>query len=261
MYLPERIQALVGDASYTCDSIGKSGAAVLCYPEAVLKIAPYEEKFEKSVEMLRWLQGRLPVPQVLCVMTEGGMQYLLMSRMPGKMSCDREFIRDNDCLAQLLANAIKMLWTVDTTHCPRVRTLEDDLAEARQSVAEGLVDVEDCEPETFAPGGFRDPEELLHWLEENKPELEPVFSHGDLCLPNVFVEDGCISGFIDLGDCGVSDKWRDIALCYRSLHHNVAGRYASEPNPDFDPDILFEKLGITPDREKLRYYILLDELF
>jgi hypothetical protein len=81
MYLPEKIQALVGDASYTCDSIGKSGAAVLCYPEAVLKIAPYEEKFEKSVEMLRWLQGRLPVPQVLCAMTEGGMQYLLMSRI------------------------------------------------------------------------------------------------------------------------------------------------------------------------------------
>ena len=31
MYLPEKIQALVGDASYTCDSIGKSGAAVLCW--------------------------------------------------------------------------------------------------------------------------------------------------------------------------------------------------------------------------------------
>ena len=30
---------------------------------------------------------------------------------------------------------------------------------------------------------------------------------------------------------------------------------------DFSPDTLFEKLGVEKDPEKLRYYILLDELF
>ena len=261
MYIPKPIRQIVGSAPYTCDSIGRSGAAVLCYPDMVLKIAPSEKNFEKSVEMLRWLEGRLPVPKVLCAMTEGEKQYLLMSRIPGKMSCHRDYTRDPDRLAQLLADAIRLLWQVDISQCPRQRTLEDDLAEARMRVEKGLVDMEDCEPETFGPGGFQDPEDLLQWLEENKPELEPAFSHGDLCLPNVFVEDGRIAGFIDLGDCGISDKWRDIALCYRSLKHNVSGRYAAEPNPDFDPDILFEKLGVEPNREKLRYYILLDELF
>lgn len=261
MDLPEKVRELVGDKPYTCDTIGKSGAAVLCYRDAVLKIAPKEENFEKSVEMLRWLQGKLPVPKVLCAMTEGDMQYLLMSRVPGKMSCDREYTQDPDRLAQFLADALNMLWRVDISDCPKVRTLEGDLKEARKRVTAGLIDVDDCEPETFAPGGFESPEDLLQWLEENKPELEPVFSHGDLCLPNIFVEDGHVAGFIDLGDCGVSDQWRDIALCYRSLQHNVSGRYASEPNPNFDPDVLFEKLGIAPNREKLRYYILLDELF
>lgn len=261
MYLPEKVRELVGGGPYTCDNIGKSGAAVLCYRDAVLKIAPQEESFEKIVEMLRWLEGKLPVPKVLCALTEGEKQYLLMSRVPGKMSCDREYTRDPDGLAQLLADAIKMLWQVDITDCPKARTLEDDLLEARQRIHEGLVDIADCEPETFAPGGFKDPEDLLQWLEDHKPELEPVLSHGDLCLPNVFFEDGQVVGFIDLGDCGVSDKWRDIALCHRSLRHNIAGRYAENPDPDFDPDILFEKLGIQPDREKLRYYVLLDELF
>ena len=32
-------------------------------------------------------------------------------------------------------------------------------------------------------------------------------------------------------------------------------------NCDFDPELLFKALGIEPDREKLRYYTLLDELF
>lgn len=261
MYVPEPIRAITGDAPYTCDSVGKSGAAVLCFENMVLKIGPREAKFDASVEMLRWLQGRLPVPEVLCAMTEGEKQYLLMSRVPGKMSCDREFTKDPHVLAQRLADALRMLWCVDVSDCPKERRLEDDLLEARQRIDEGLVDMDDVEPETFGPGGFEDPEALLRWLEENKPPLEPVLSHGDLCLPNVFLKDGSVSGFIDLGDCGISDKWRDIALCHRSLHHNVCGSYAAEPDPDFDPDILFEMLGIEPDREKLRYYKLLDELF
>ena len=32
-------------------------------------------------------------------------------------------------------------------------------------------------------------------------------------------------------------------------------------HPDSDPDMLSDALGIEPDRENLRYYILLDELF
>lgn len=261
MYLPEKLRKLVGDAPYTCDNIGKSGSAVLCYPDAVLKIQPAEPRFARDVEMMRWLEGRLPVPKVLCAITEGGKQYLLMSRVRGKMACDPAFTADPDELAGMLADALKMLWRVDISGCPKARTLEDDLLEARERVTAGMIDIDDCEPETFAPGGFESPEALLQWLEDNKPELEPVFSHGDLCLPNVFFADGQVSGFIDLGDCGISDKWRDIALCHRSLRHNISGHYAKEPNPDFDPDILFEKLGIVPNREKLRYYVLLDELF
>lgn len=261
MYIPQSVAALVGDAPFTTDRIGKSGAAVLCYPEAVLKIMPPDEGFADHIAMLNWLDGRLPVPKVLAAATEGGMQYLLMSRIHGKMACDRSFTQDTERLAAMLADALRLLQSVDTTGCPVVHTLEKDLAEAEYRVAHGLVDVEDCEPETFAPGGFRDPEALLHWLQVNKPEEERVFCHGDLCLPNVFFEGEKISGFIDLGDCGIRDKYRDIALCHRSLRHNVSGRYAAAPNPDFDPDILFHKLGIAPDPEKLRYHVLLDELF
>jgi kanamycin kinase/aminoglycoside 3'-phosphotransferase-3 len=66
---------------------------------------------------------------------------------------------------------------------------------------------------------------------------------------------------IDLGDAGIADRWRDIALCWRSLRRNFDGSYGGMVYPDFNPDLLLEKLGIPVDREKLQYYILLDELF
>lgn len=50
-------------------------------------------------------------------------------------------------------------------------------------------------------------------------------------------------------------------LYYRSLKHNFEGKYGGQKYENFNPDILFEKLGMEPDWEKIRYYILLDELF
>lgn len=261
MYFPKELRALVGDAPYTMESIGKSGSCVLCFEDAVLKIEPQTHGFEAHVSMMRWLDGKLPVPKVLYARQEDGMQYLLMSRVPGKMACDPEYTRDPALLAQQLSDALKALWQVDISHCPKVHRLEDDLALARLRVENQLIDMDDVEPETFSEDGFESPAQLLQWLEENQPPVEPVLSHGDFCLPNIFFENGRLSGIIDLGDTGISDKWRDIALCWRSLKHNIAGRYATVPDPDFSADLLFEKLGIEPNREKLRYYLLLDELF
>ena len=88
-----------------------------------------------------------------------------------------------------------------------------------------------------------------------------MISHGDFCLPNIFFEGNRLSGLIDLGHGGVGDRYLDIALCYRSLKHNFDGTYGGKVYEDFDPDGLFVHLGIEPNREKIRYYLLLDELF
>lgn len=108
---------------------------------------------------------------------------------------------------------------------------------------------------------FENAQALLDWLIQNKPEEELVFTHGDFCLPNIFAKGDEISSFFDLGRAGVADKYQDIAICYRSLKHNFEGKYGGQKYENFNPDILFEKLGMEPDWEKIRYYILLDELF
>ena len=102
---------------------------------------------------------------------------------------------------------------------------------------------------------------LLNWLVDNKPKKELVLSHGDFCLPNIFINNDKISGFIDLGRIGIGDKWNDIALCYRSIKWNAKGRYGGNGYPKLNPDMLFDALEIETNYEKIEYYTLLDELF
>ena len=264
--LPSPIQTLISGQSYETDSMGKSGAGVFVFDDFVLKILDAHDKQickqnNLSVQVMRWLDGRLPVPKVICYESDNDFQYLLMSRITGKMSCDEYYLEHPRELCRLLAQAFRMLWSVDVTGCPRERTIENELEEAKYRVENNLVDLEDAEPDTFGENGFENPKALLDWLQTHKPEYEPVLSHGDFCLPNIFLKDNKVSGFIDLGATGIGDKWRDIALCYRSLKHNVDGTWGSKIYPDVNPDLLLEELGIEPNNEKIRYYILLDELF
>ena len=259
--VPDTIGKLIAGKAFRMDDTGMSGSRIMIFDEMVLKVVPYRDENADTVRVMRWLQDKLPVPRVICDEKYSGFQYLLMSKIPGKMCCDASLMAHPQELVDLLAEALRMLWKTDITGCPRHRTIDRELAEARRRVENHLVDQDNAEPETFGEGGFRNPEELLGWLETHRPGYEPVLSHGDFCLPNIFVDRGRVSGFIDLGDTGVGDKWRDIALCYRSLKHNYDGTYGGRVYPDFCPDMLFEALGIAPDWNKIRYYILMDELF
>ena len=105
------------------------------------------------------------------------------------------------------------------------------------------VDCENWEEDT----PFKDPRELYDFLKTEKPEEELVFSHGDLGDSNIFVKDGKVSGFIDLGRSGRADKWYDIAFCVRSIREDIGEEQYVE--------LFFDLLGIKPDWEKIKYYI------
>lgn len=262
LLIPDKIKKLIAGKKYTIDDMGKSGSTILLFEDCVLKILDsrlHDE--ESSVEVLNWLKGKLPVPEVLAFEKNGDYQYLLMTRIPGVMSCSEYYMEHPEELLPLLAQALKMLWATDISDYPKIRDFDTELRAARYRVENNLVDIDDAEPDTFGKNGFENPEALLKWLEENKPAYEPVLSHGDFCLPNVLLKDGKVSGFIDCGDMAIGDKWKDIALCYRSLKHNFDGTFGGKVYPDFNPDSLFDALGIEPNWEKIRYWILLDELF
>ena len=259
--LPEAIRKHMEGREYTIDDMGKSGSKVLIFEDMVLKITDKPCDDKDAVEMMRWLEGKIPAPQVIVFEEDDSYSYLLMTRVRGKIACDKYYLERPKELVPLLSKSVKMLQSIDITDCPVIKDLDRELKKAAYRVENGLVDISDAEPDTFGENGrFKDPEELLSWLQENRPSYEPVLSHGDLCLPNILIENGDISGFIDMGNCGIADKWEDIAILYRSLRHNFDGTYG-KVYPGLDPDSFFEELGIEPNRKKIDYYILLDELF
>jgi len=251
--LPDFIRRIVGDRPYTVDSVGLSDSAVLLFDDAVLKIRRHTPDTEEEVRMMRWLRDRLPVPEVLCYGTEAGKSYLLMRRVPGRMACDPYPMGRPAETVRALADGLRMLWNTDISGCPRECRPEEELAEARRRVEAGIPDFE-------GDSEFPTPEALLSWLEDHLPPYDPVLSHGDFCLPNVFLENGAVCGMIDLGGAGVADRYRDIADCYGSIVRNTDGTYGVT-YPAFDPNLFLQELGISPEDEKLRYWLLLQKLF
>ena len=260
LQLPAALAARLADKPYTQNTTGLSGAGVWMFDDCVLKIAPADRTAAREADMTAWLSGKLPVPKVFHSCVENGRAFLLMSRLEGLMACDDYYMERPALLCRLLAESLKALWRVDVRDCPCRFSLEDRLLLAEDNVRHGRCDTENVEKDTYGPGGFRDPEHLLQWLKDHRPPVDEVLSHGDLCLPNVFFKDGQVSGYLDLGFCAAADRYQDIALCWRSLLHNADGTYGPV-YPGIRPDDLFLALGMTPDREKIRYYILLDELF
>lgn len=259
--LPATIEQLTGNLPYQVDSVGLSGSQVRCYQHMVLKIQPLSEEARNEAAMMRWLEGKLPAPKLLAEETDGKLHYLLMSRLTGRMLCDPALLNQPDQLLSLACDGLKQLWQLNPADCPADRTLTQRLRLARQRVEAGLCSTENVQPDTYGPGGFASPLALLEWLEKNRPDEELYVTHGDCCLPNLFADASGFGGFIDWGRGGSGDRWQDIALLYRSMTHNYDGSHGFIPQAACPAEQLFDRLGVTPDPEKLRYYILLDELF
>jgi len=264
MFLPDHIRRLVGEESCQKDHIGMSDASVLIFGDKVLKVREDRKEAENEYHMMQYLKGKLPVPKVYAYEEAQGRFYLLMSKCEGQMACAHEYMSNSSLQCRLLAEGLRRLWDADILGCPSDQRLCNKLKAAEYQVAHGLVDMENVQPDTFGENGFRDPGELLQWLYENQPREELVLSHGDYCLPNLFGIGENVTGYIDLGRMGIADKWCDIALCYRSLSDNYSGKYKQQKGkayPGYEEMGLFHALGLEPDWEKIRYYILLDELF
>lgn len=261
MNVPKRIKEVIGDRNYIQNKVGMSSAQVICFDDFVLKIEKPSEESENEYKMMAWLADKLPVPQVVCYEKDSDMSYLLMSRLTGEMPCSAPLMENSNQLVGLLADGLKMLWKIDTISCPYCNSISNKLKLAEMRVKQNLINIEDSEMGTFGDTGFKSPAELLQWLKDNKPVEELVFSHGDYCMPNIFIKNNKINGFIDLGRSGVADKYQDIALCYRSLKHNYDGLHGGKVYESFNAESLFIELGIVPDWEKIKYYILMDELF
>ena len=257
---PEALSDMLSGYAVTQNQTGRSSAEVYhCVKDSdslYLKIQRANDGLRREFEIMSWLNGRLPVPKIRYFAEYGGRAYLLMETAVGHMTCDctaDELRQPYANTIGILARGLAMIQVVDINDCPFDNRLDKKLRSALRNIENGVVDMDDFE----AGNDFDTPLELYNYLVENRPAEELCFTHGDYCLPNVFIDGADVTGFIDLGRAGIADKWQDIALCVRSIGYNLRDCEGKEEYID----MLLRYLGTEPDWDKINYYILLDELF
>ena len=96
------------------------------------------------------------------------------------------------------------------------------------------------------------PRRALDELERLRPDTEDlVVCHGDYCPPNVLVTDGAVSGYVDVGEVGVADRWWDIALGTWSTTWNFGPGHETQ---------FLAAYGVDHDDRRCAFYRLLYDL-
>lgn len=70
---PASINEIIKNKTYRIDSVGMSVSKVLLFEDMVLKIQPENEETQNEHLMMEWLDGKLPVPKVICHEIQDGM--------------------------------------------------------------------------------------------------------------------------------------------------------------------------------------------
>ena len=112
MNYPPSVSAVVGMAEYRQEHVGMSAAKVLLFEDYVLKIRPEGGPDTGDVKVLQWLHGKLPVPEVVAHEIQDGKDWLLMTRIRGKMLSDSAVMERPALLLDCMAEALHRLWDV-----------------------------------------------------------------------------------------------------------------------------------------------------
>lgn len=93
----------------------------------------------------------------------------------------------------------------------------------------------------------------LDLLDADRPPTEDlVVCHGDYCLPNVLIDDdGRVTGYVDLGELGVADRWWDLAVATWSVTWNLGPGWEG---------MFLQAYGVEPDPRRTAYYRLLYDM-
>jgi aminoglycoside 3'-phosphotransferase I len=200
---------------------------------------------------LKWLARFVPVPQVQAFFYSADQAWLLTTALSGRSAYD-SLVSDPDGrlgIVRALAEFVHELHSLPVCECPFNSDHQLRMAEARRNMESGQVDESDFD------SGHKDWTAEQVWTEMQALlplPFDRVVTHGDFSLGNIFVQNGRVTGCIDVGRVGVADPYQDLAI----LWHNLE---------EFGGDLqtsLFQAYGITdPDARKVQYHLCLDELF
>ncbi len=200
-------------------------------------------------ERMVWAAPYLPVPKVVALEQEGPTSVLLTEALPGRDGTDPAWRADLPALVAALGRGLRVFHeAVGEEWCPFRFDIERALDHVRRRIATGDVN----------RAGFHEdhrhlsPAAALDELEATAPPDEDlVVCHGDFCPPNALLCDGVVTGYVDLGELGVADRWWDVATGGWSSCWNFGDELEA---------VFYDSYGIAPDPARIRFFRLLYDL-
>lgn len=257
--VPSGMAPDVAGYAWARDTIGEAGASVYRLhgkpgaPDLYLKHGrdAVADAITEEMARLRWLAGRLPVPRLVRFDCTADEAWLLTTAIPGRTAYQvlASDPAGRPAVVDALAAFLRRTHAIPAEACPFTGDHAHRLAIARARIDAGLVDVDDFDEERrgwTAEAVWNELKDLLPLAPD------PVVAHGDFSLDNLIVEGHAVVGCIDVGRTGIADRYQDLAILWNCLH-------------EFGPAMqrrLFRAYGIaSPDRRKLQFHLMLDELF
>ncbi|KQV87808.1 aminoglycoside phosphotransferase [Massilia sp. Root351] len=253
---PPAIAGFIGNAVLRRDKIGESPCQVHSFKRGndqfFLKaspavFAPTTYSVRREAAIMRWLSGRLNVPEVVLAESSGSHEYMITRAVPGVPLSAR--IDTGQPVMALFLEALRQLQSVPAAECPFDAGARLRLRELDYLLGKGLID-EDYDLEPWP--GLATPQDLVARLHATVPQEDLVFAHGDLGDSNVLVDKRDQLYFIDFGRGGLADRWMDIAFAHRNLREEESEAAAAQ---------LLVSLGMPDAGAKREFFEQLDELF
>lgn len=221
-------------------------------PEFFVKLAEagHYPSLAGEADRMGWARPHLPVPAVVGQGTEASVDWLITAALPGRDATHPALREDPGELTRILARGLRAFHdSVPARACPFDFRIGAAVRHVRSRLRSGLIDQQRDFHEEFA---HLTPAAAVAHLESTCPDHEDlVVCHGDYCLPNVLIEEGRVTGFVDLGELAVADRWWDLAVATWSLTWNLG--------PGFEGLFLAE-YGVEPDADRIRFFRLLYDL-
>jgi kanamycin kinase/aminoglycoside 3'-phosphotransferase-2 len=190
------------------------------------------------------------VPKVLFYEILDDKEFLCLTKLVGETLDKLSDKSSGGKIVQHYARALKLLHSLPIDELALKLSLEARLENAQYNLLNQVIDYEQLDPvNRNVP-----PNLLYQKLVELVPKnLDLVFTHGDYCLDNLIYDAHQLSGFIDLGNGGVADRYQDIALAIRSIRHDLGDQFVS---------VFLKEYGLEDlDQQKVEFFQLLDEFF
>lgn len=165
--------------------------------------------------------------------------------MPG-LDASSEAVKNNPTeIVEIVAHGLRTIHEISIEDCPFDKSMKQLMKIIKTKYQRGLLN--SSLDESNVHGLI---EELEVYFSDGQEDL--VFTHGDFSMPNVIINNKRIEGYLDLGNCGVADRYYDLAVAENSIIRNYGITYI---------ELFHNSYGLNKvDRQRIENYKLIEKL-